>query len=411
MAINYVAPAAPVQNISRSYSGGGGGGVSPQAYAAQQGAQLDYMRLLQNAAGMGATGRDVFQADAHMAAIQQQAEMQNWLSQQQMTQQEQQELTRSRAGLAEVDQLLAKGEINDSDANWYRAKLRGRIDFLGMKDQHTRTQAQAEKMNQDAMLFKAQKEKIDIMNSLMSGEVENQIDQYVLPEHKQAMADHMKQMFPELTPGSEEYKGRMKLEASQMGASIDMVKVPGKGLVPLSTLKAMMGGSVGEAGTGSASGGAAKPQSAGQEIAGYDKMFDSAYAMAQKSLSKKNAMGEIVPGNPLEIKALAEQMLRDKLAFRQQRQQEKDPKIAYQSAVGGVTSKLASIQGNPNLGEGAKKFLGDALAEVKALTEKYPPGGKLKMPQSVEQKIAKLLDQVDQYDTRASAAVATQPGG
>lgn len=335
------------------------------------------------------------QAQAHARAS-----MDQWMMQQQFTARDQQELNRQQNSLGELLSKRESGEISDEEFYHMAGDVAPRVNALQAKQQYTQQKAMEEERKARAARFKSDKERLDLLNSLQSGELESQIDQYVLPEHKQFMADYMKRMYPELQAGTPEYDGRLKLEASQMGATMDMVKVPGKGLVPLASVKAMMGGTVGGT-TGGVTGEAGSKEaarSADLETKQTDSVFWKARAEARAMLAKKDALGNVVPPDPAAVKALAEELMRDNRGFHGQQKEEKSGNSAakvYQSAIAANQERMDQVQANTNMPVEVRQKVVSNMAEINDLMQQFPPGGKLKMPQAVEAKIRRLKGEVD----------------
>src|SRR5262245_46424027 len=251
----------PVGHVG--FGGGGGGGFGAGEFASMARSLQD--RYANDAAlgvraGLGYAGlaeeHASRQADFDLRAANlamqpglqaQQADLQiqNWMFQQRFTQQDQQDLARQYTVVSELQDKLDKGEITQNEFYRMLGQAAPRINYLAAKEQHTRNKALEQQRQQQASLFEEQRQRLSILNALQSGEMEGQIDQYVLPENKQALSEHMQLVHPGLQSGSPEYEAQSKLEASQMGWSMDMVKVPGKGLVPLQTIRGLMGGPAG----------------------------------------------------------------------------------------------------------------------------------------------------------------------
>lgn len=391
MPINYVAPGPLQQIMSNSHSsGGGGGGIT---YGPDRTSQFQNELALAGLQGSIHAGIEREQIAGQLNQQQAHAESQAWLFNQEMTLKDQARLQQMKQAVSAV---TADPTLTAEEKQRGITMLRSGIDPMDMRLKKQQMEALAQQRQAEAAKFQAQKERMDIVNALQSGEVDGQIDQYILPQYKQMMSDHMAKMFPDLKPGTPDYQGKMKMEATEMGAAIDMLKVPNKGLVPLSTAKAMLGGTMGEADG---------PNKSAKIEQGPDqqKMYEHALDRAQKLLTKKSITGETINPTYAEVKALADTIRTDNTSFHGQQKEAKTHEQAYQSALGGVQTKIQNIQ-NSDMNRGVKEFMVSKLNEVQELTKQYPPGGKLKMPKSVEARVNKLLDSIEQYNIPTAAA-------
>ncbi len=330
---------------------------------------------------------------AELEQIQKRAEMEQWQMQQPMTLKEQQEYNQQRNSLAELGELKRKNLITQEEYDMKFHSIKGRMDFLGMKEQITKNKAMEEYRQAQTAKLKEAKEAQETLNAYNKGELAGQIDVHVPTEHVQFLSDHMAKFYPELQPGTDQYEAKRNMEASEMGIGIEVIKVPGKPPVSVASLQGKTGtaGAGGTQGTGGASG---QPR---------EMTFKDAYTAAESAL-KDPVTGKVAAHE--EVVKRAEQILQAEGQVRQRQQGEKTGEAGFSRAMAGLDTMLSQVHENQNLGEGAKVFIMDKIREIKDLSRQFPPGGKRKMPKAVEERIRRLKAQVDSYQGAQSAPAA-----
>jgi hypothetical protein len=115
------------------------------------------------------------QQQGQIAAIQERAQMENWLLNQAMTMKEQQEFKQQQNAMVELQELHRKGLVNDEEFGLKFHSIKSRVDFLGMKEQITRNKALNEQRQQHASLFQAQMKREEELNRYRGMTMEDRV--------------------------------------------------------------------------------------------------------------------------------------------------------------------------------------------------------------------------------------------
>lgn len=165
--------AAPIGGaISRgSYGGGGGGGGGLTAYQdprvqlqADQN-QLEYLRLVQQRAMAGATGRDAYAADTALELQNNRFQLQAWLNEQEMTQAEQLKLRQDRNAVAAIEAQVGKNLTREEADDLILQKVTN-INVSQQRLNRQQAESQAKAMEANTKLHLAQTKTLEMGRDL-----------------------------------------------------------------------------------------------------------------------------------------------------------------------------------------------------------------------------------------------------
>lgn len=397
MAINYVAPSPPPQVFQHAYAGGGGGGaISPQMYAAQQGNEMDYLRLIQQKAAMGGpTGRDLFHADVQMAGIQQHAEAAAWLSQQEMTQRDVMDLKNKQnlVSMISNDQSLTAQEKSDSIM-----QIRTGIDIAKKRLNDEQIKAQAENRRAMAEDHQARVRMRDNAIEFQKAELSGKIDYHILPEHEIELSQIMKDAHPDTPQGSPEYDGMRLMEARQNGWAIRALK-KADGTVILDP-KSVAEDQMGVVGAHEKSGTAKS-----QAQQGEPRVQDAYHSVDKATAATQSwAKAQETPPSPDQEEAYYQKVLKrykaesDTLHANTPEGQKKAAGEQHQAAMTGIGEQISQLKDMPGISPAERTNVGRLLNEVQRLMKEYPLGGSKPRPASIQQRIDRLTDQYKQFE-------------
>lgn len=321
------------------------------------------------------------------------AELNQWITQQRFTLQDRQELTRQENALGELVSKRDSGEISEQEFFQMAGRVAPRVNSLQAKDQHNKVKAQSMALEEMAMQRKAAKENQEFLTALNSGELDSRIDHHIPAEHAQFMSDFMKDVHPDIQPGSPQYDATIKMEAAKFGKTIPMVKGPKGELTPLAKML----------GTDKAN--SHKGELGAEDVA---KQSQEATKAALDWAKKEAEMGRTPSGEQIAQKAVEianiQRQVSDALggspAGKKRAIEERHVK-----QLAGFDKEIEQTASDPLIPQGSKAAYIELLTQMKTLAYKYPPSEP--RPDSVVKTLDKLAAKASALKANIATAVKT----
>jgi hypothetical protein len=380
-------------------------GILQQRYAAdadrQMRSQLGFAQLSdersqrQNELGLRAS------EIAMRPALQQQAadlQLNNWMTQQRFTQQDQMDLARQETVTSELQDKFDKGEISQSELYQMLGKVAPRVNFLKAKEQHSRNKAMEEMRQQQAAEFKSRKDMHDNLLAFQQAEVDGKLDYHIPPQYRVELANTMQFAHPDLRAGTSEYSEMEKAEANKNGWAVRALKKADGSIVmdPRHTGMLGMPGAGGAAGTGA---GGAGGELGGAKEADILRHVTESTNKHFESLGKTPSADEWKAYAKTQASGIAE--LQGLLRGQPTQEMRQQAEGEYKGVAADLDNKEALIRSSTNLGPGAKMIADRTIGELRRIHAAYPPSKQ--MPASVADRVRGLKSKLDQviYNVQA----------
>ncbi len=294
------------------------------------------------------------------AAIQQRAraELDQWVSQQQFTARDQQELNRQRNSLGELLSKRESGEITEKEFYQMAGQVAPRLNSLQERENFTKQKAMNEYRQQQAELFETQRKQREQIMAAQRGQLEGRVDVRVKGQHADDLARHMKIAYPGLPSGTPEYEAVSKQEALKAGWAEEVILNSKGDFEPVG----------GKAAKGSSGGG------------GQEKMDDANldYAMKEANAARRAIEKDGGRMTPEQFQAEVDFQMKARKTAMNPGQQERDEK--HVAGLKRIEDDIQATANDPDLPLDVRTAAVNAKQRVRDLRYTYPPGSPSRTP-------------------------------